>query len=266
MEDKRFYWLKLKRDFFKRHDIQIVENMPNGKDYILFYLKMLVESVDHEGKLRFSDTIPYNEDMIATITNTNVDTVRMAMKIFTELGMIEVIDDGTIFMSEVQKMIGSASNTDGAKRQARFRERKKAEAIAISDASVTKSNADVTELVTNDNESKSKSKSKSIDIDKENVKEKNEPSPRARFVAPTHDEILDYMTSYSYEKGLSVDPVVEAEKYFNYYTNNDWRIGKGRSKMKDWRLAACNWLLNAKEYKRPDPDTNPFTDVLGGEF
>ena len=36
-ENKRYYWLKLKRDFFRRHDIQIVENMPNGKDYILFY-------------------------------------------------------------------------------------------------------------------------------------------------------------------------------------------------------------------------------------
>ena len=54
---ERYYWLKLKRDFFKRHDIKIVEQMPNGKDYILFYLKLLCESVDHEGNLRFSDEI-----------------------------------------------------------------------------------------------------------------------------------------------------------------------------------------------------------------
>ena len=32
-KSKTFYWLKLKRDFFKRHDIQIIESMPNGKDY-----------------------------------------------------------------------------------------------------------------------------------------------------------------------------------------------------------------------------------------
>ena len=49
MSNKKYYWLKLKKDFFKRHDIQIIENMPNGKDYVLFYLKLLVESVDHEG-------------------------------------------------------------------------------------------------------------------------------------------------------------------------------------------------------------------------
>lgn len=108
-KDKRYYWLKLKRDFFKRHDIQIIEAMPNGKDYILFYLKLLCESVDHEGNLRFSEQIPYNEQMLSTITNTNVDVVRSAIKIFSELGMMDVLDDGTFFMNEVQKMIGSES-------------------------------------------------------------------------------------------------------------------------------------------------------------
>ena len=105
--DKKYYWLKLKRDFFKRHDIQIIEGMPNGKDYVLFYLKLLVESVDHDGALRFNDTIPYNEQMLSTITNTNIDTVRSAMKVFTELSMIDVLENQTIFMTEVSKMLGS---------------------------------------------------------------------------------------------------------------------------------------------------------------
>ena len=81
-DNKKYYWLKLKRDFFKRHDIRIIEEMPNGKDYVFFYLKMLLESVDHEGSLRFSDTIPYNEQMLSVVTNTNIDIVRSAMKLF----------------------------------------------------------------------------------------------------------------------------------------------------------------------------------------
>ena len=68
-ENKRYYWLKLKRDFFRRHDIQIVENMPNGKDYILFYLKLLCESVDHNGNLRFSEQIPF-ESLCGSIGTT----------------------------------------------------------------------------------------------------------------------------------------------------------------------------------------------------
>ena len=129
-ETKKYYWLRLQRNFFKRHDIQIIEAMENGKDYVLFYLKLLVESVDHEGALRFSDTIPYNDKMLATITNTNVDIVRSALQAFEELGMIEVLDDKTIYMSEVEKLIGSETpehiREAGRERQKRYRERQKA--------------------------------------------------------------------------------------------------------------------------------------------
>lgn len=118
-EGKKFYWLKLKRDFFKRHDIRIIEEMPNGKDYVLFYLKLLLESIDHEGSLRFSDTIPYNEQMLAVITNTNVDIVRNAMQLFIELHLIEIFDDQTIYMGEVEKMIGSESESAGRMRKLR---------------------------------------------------------------------------------------------------------------------------------------------------
>ncbi len=45
--NKKFYWLKLNKDFFKRHDIRIIEDMENGKEYVLFYMKLLLESVDH---------------------------------------------------------------------------------------------------------------------------------------------------------------------------------------------------------------------------
>jgi predicted phage replisome organizer len=115
-ENGKYYWLKLKRDFFKRHDIRIIEEMPNGKDYILFYLKLLLESVDHEGSLRFSDTIPYNEQMLSVVTNTNIDIVRSAMKLFIELNMMSIYDDQTIFMNEVDKLIGSETKWAEKKR------------------------------------------------------------------------------------------------------------------------------------------------------
>ena len=162
MAEGKYYWLKLKRDFFKRHDIRIIESMPNGKDYILFYLKLLCESVDHDGNLRFSENIPYNETMLATITDTNVDIVRSAVKVFTELGMMEVMDDGTYYMTEVNKMIGSASQDEHTRESTRmrvqaYRERQKQ---ALLDDPVT-----VTLHVT-ESQSKSKSKSKSKNDDK----------------------------------------------------------------------------------------------------
>lgn len=118
---KKYYWLKLDKNFFKRHDIRIIEAMPNGKDYVLFYLKLLVESVSHDGKLRFSDAIPYDENMLSTITNTNVDVVRAAIKVFTQLQMIEIMDDKTVFMTEVENMTGSETKWAKDKREYRKR-------------------------------------------------------------------------------------------------------------------------------------------------
>lgn len=119
---ERFYWLKLKRDFFKRHDIQIIESMPNGKDYVLFYLKLMVESIDHEGELRFSDTIPYNEQMLSVVTNTNIDIVRSAIKLLTELKFVEILDDKTLYLKDVKPLIGS--QTAGAERRKIQREKR----------------------------------------------------------------------------------------------------------------------------------------------
>lgn len=121
MSERKYYWLKLDRQFFKRHDIRIVESMPNGKDYILFYLKLLCESVSHNGELRFSETIPYNEQMLSVVTDTNIDIVRAALQTFGELNMIEVLDDGTLYMTESQKMLGS--ETGAAERMRKMRER-----------------------------------------------------------------------------------------------------------------------------------------------
>ncbi len=121
-ENKKYYWLKLHKDFFKRHEIRIIEDMANGKDYILFYLKLLVESISHNGNLRFSDTIPYNEQMLSTITNTNVDIVRAAMQIFLQLNMIEMLDDETIYMVETENLIGS--ETAAAERMRKSRQNK----------------------------------------------------------------------------------------------------------------------------------------------
>lgn len=118
-DTERYYWLKLDRGFFKRHDITVIEDMPNGKDYVLFYLKLMLESVDHEGALRFSDTIPYSESMLASVTHTNIDIVRSAMKILIELGMIEVFDDKTLFMKEVAKLLDSETYAARRKREQR---------------------------------------------------------------------------------------------------------------------------------------------------
>lgn len=120
--DKKYYWLKLKNNFFDRKDIKIMEGMENGKDYIIFLLKLKLRSLEDEGYLRISDAIPYDEKMLSTITNTDIDIVRSAMKVFKEFGLIEILEDRTIYMSCIEQLIGS--ETSGAERVRRFRAKK----------------------------------------------------------------------------------------------------------------------------------------------
>jgi predicted phage replisome organizer len=155
-ENGKFYWLKLKRDFFKRHDVRIIKAMPNGRDYILFYLQLLLESIDHEGTLRFSEAIPYSDEMLSVITDTDINIVKEAKKLFIELNLIQVFEDQTIYMCEVEKLIGSTVDNDNANRQRRYREKQKIKALR-----------NVTESVTENNESKSIEIEKELELEKE---------------------------------------------------------------------------------------------------
>ena len=217
MGDKKYYWLKLKRDFFKRHDIRIIEEMPNGKEYILFYLKLLLESIDHEGALRFSETVPYNEQMLSVITNTNIDIVRSAMKMFIELNMMDVLEDRTIYMAEVEKLIGSEAWS--TERSRRCREKKK----------LLQCNTDATSC----NEEIDIEKDKEIDKEKE---KKRKDSPK-RFVPPSVEEVQAYCT----ERGNGID----AEAFIDFYTSKNWYVGK--TKMTDWKAAVRTWESRKKK-------------------
>lgn len=121
-KNKKYYWLQLHKDFFKRHDMKIIKAMPNGKDYIIFYMSLLLESIDHEGHLRFSELVPYNEEMLAVITDTNIDIVRSAIQIFKNLGLMQILDDQTIYMTETTKMLGYT--TQWALDKAKYRDKK----------------------------------------------------------------------------------------------------------------------------------------------
>ena len=115
----RYYWLKMPKDFFKRHDIKIIEGFEDGKAIVLFYIKLLCESIDHNGRLRYSDEIPYTEDMLSAVTNTDKNIVTKAMELLQKLALIKVLDDKTIFMTQVPKMTGSETESASYMREYR---------------------------------------------------------------------------------------------------------------------------------------------------
>ena len=238
-ENKKYYWLKLKRDFFKRHDVRIIEEMPNGKDYILFYLKLLLESIDHEGELRFSETIPYNEQMLSVITHTNIDIVKAAMSIFTELKMVEVYDDMTIYMNEVQKLIGS--EVSSAERVRKHRKNQKA---LQCNTEVTKSNTEI---------EKEKELHKEIEK-REREKSKKEITDLFNSLCPSLPHIIY----------ISEDTKDIIEKQLEKYTLDDFKLLFQKAEASDFLkgnndrkwTASFEWLIEDQNMAK----------VLNGNF
>ena len=121
--NRRFYWLRLWENFFEEDTIKLIENMENGKDYLIFLLKLRLKAINSEGYLYFKDIMPYSESMLATITNTNIDIVKSALTLFEQLGLVTRMDDGTLYMEQVEKLIGSETQSTIRTRRQRQKEK-----------------------------------------------------------------------------------------------------------------------------------------------
>ena len=244
MESKKFYWLKLKRDFFKRHDIFIIEGMEDGMAISHFYIKLMLESVDHNGELRFNESIPYTPDMLSSITRMNIETVTKAIEVLKSFGLLQQTDDGTFILPKVSSMIDSASDTDGARRARRFREKLKTERDEMSQGTLQ----NVTDVVTKRNEIKSKSNRQ--------IKSKSK-SKSYIFVPPTLEEVR----AYCQERNNNVSP----ERFFEYYEAGNWKDAKG-NQVKNWKQKLMTWEKSSQPQRKPEPvNEDPFDKYIYGE-
>lgn len=128
MTEKRYYWLKMPENFFDTEEMKYIEEQPNGIEYSNIYMKILLKSITGNGLLIRNVgkmVIPYDLDGIAKMTGFKRDTVRCAMDLFYELGLVEVLQTGEILMKQLQGMIGH--ETDAAARMRKSRERKRLE-------------------------------------------------------------------------------------------------------------------------------------------
>lgn len=112
-KDTRFYWLQLKEDFFENDAIEWLEDQkPNGRDYAYFYLKLCLKSLKSNGILiRKVGTIlvPYDNRKLAELTKMDFDTVTVAMELLKKIGLIKILENGEIYINQLEQLIGSKS-------------------------------------------------------------------------------------------------------------------------------------------------------------
>lgn len=175
-------WIKITTDIFENRKIRQIESLPDGDAIIVIWLKLLTlaGSINDQGQVYFTKEIPYTEEMMATQFNRPLSTVKLALKVFVEFGMIDIVDD-ILKISNWEKY----QNVDGLerireqtrKRVAKHREKQKmleVREIGENAQSVTECNVTNNVTVTQCNAIEEEEEEDiDIDKDKEKYKKKN---------------------------------------------------------------------------------------------
>lgn len=107
MSNKKYHWLKLNEDFFEEDTIRWIEEHENGKEYVIYYLKLVLKSLKHDGNLIRhvgGKPMPYDMSALSRLTNTPINTVKVAMEIFEQIGLVTRLETGEICIAETNKM------------------------------------------------------------------------------------------------------------------------------------------------------------------
>ena len=123
VKNEKYFWVKLFKDFFERADVRILKKKTNGKEMVLLYLELLVKSAEFDGKLMMNSKLPYDTEMIADLTDTKIDLVRAALKLYEHLGWIEILNNEVLYMKEFPLVTGYDSKYALRKRQQRERQK-----------------------------------------------------------------------------------------------------------------------------------------------
>ena len=207
-------WIKLNVDMFDDEKIKIIQSMPEGDSLLIVWIKLLALAgkTNDGGYIYITDSMPYTEEMLATIMNKPIQIIKLAIDVFNQLQMIE-IDNKGIFLINFEKY-QSLDRMQEIREYNKLAQRKHREKIKCQNLSMTSQCCQDIDI----------DKEEDIDIKKKNIK-------KEKFTKPTINEIQEYCT----ERNNSVN----AESFFNFYESKDWYVGK--NKMKDWKAAIRTW-------------------------
>lgn len=252
MSEKRYYWIKLKTDFFNQEAIDFLMSQDNGCEYIVLYQMLCLQTVNNGGEMstRIGEMIvPYDVKKIVRDTKYfDSDTVIVALELFKKLSLVYLEEDNILRVANFDEMVGSESSS--AKRVREHRARK-----------ALQGNVEVTPDVTQEKESRDKS----LEIDKEKDTEKDK-GKRKRFVPPSVDEVRQYCQ----ERQNGID----AEAFVDFYASKGWKVGS--QPMKDWKACVRTWERRAKkdnktaigpngvEYRTDDEDNDEIWKKIWG--
>ena len=229
-------WIKIATDIFDDEKIMLIE--ASGDDCyaiitVWFKLLCLAGKQNNGGIFMLNDKLAYNEEMLATIFRMKATTIRKALDMFEQFGMIERIE-GVVSIPNWNKHQSLDKLEQLKQRNREYVRKYRSKQKQLKDYSKLTCKEDV-------------SKCKALDIDKEierEYKNKNPSSSKKECegTPPTLEEVKLFFE----EEEIKIDPI----KFFNHYSSNGWKVGKDL--INDWKSIARIWNYNFLKSKQND--------------
>ena len=235
-EPKRYFWLKLHKDFFQRKEIKRLRKIAGGDTYTIIYLKMLLRSIMSDGKLYFDGLEDDFASELALDLDEKEENVQITVQYLLKSGLLEMCSDEEYYLPDTKDSTGC--ETAAASRMRKCRAKK--EQLECNN---------VTPMLQNGYGEKELEKEieKELEIDSS---AKSTTTKRKRFEKPTLSEI----EKYCIERNNNIN----AAQFYDHYESNGWKVGK--NSMKDWKAAVRTW--ERSEYRKPNSKKNSKEDAI----
>lgn len=151
---KRYYWLKLKNDFFEQKEIKMLRRIAGGDTYTIIYLKMLLRSLENNGLLYFESVGNDFIDEIALDLDEETENVSITLQFLQSKGLLEIVEDDEYFLNRVPEMVGSEAYS--TERSRRSRANKKEPKVLHCNTDATPLQHDATKSIEIENRDKRK--------------------------------------------------------------------------------------------------------------
>lgn len=247
MDNKKFYWIKLKTDFFNREDIDFLLSQNNGCEYVVLYQMLCLMTANNNGNLATNVgeiIVPYDVEKIARDTKYfSEDTIRVALELYKQLGLIYEEQNKLLKISEIERMVGSESASRSAIKKREQRMKKKIEGT-------TKG----TNCLIENRDKRLENRDKRLDIEKElyNYIE----TEFGRLLSPTEiEKVQSWLSSYEINiiKLAIQKAILNGKRNFSYINGilNNWK-NKTYDEIidEDKKNVNPNWM--DKEIKKED--------------
>lgn len=246
-EPKRYFWLKLHKDFFQRKEIKRLRKIAGGDTYTIIYLKMLLRSIMSDGKLYFDGLEDDFASELALDLDEKEENVQITIQYLLKSGLLEMCSDEEYYLPDTKDSTGCETAAASRMRKCRAKkdklERNNVTPLLQSGYGEIEKELEI---------------EKDIEIETEiHSSAKSTTTKRKRFEKPTLSQITQYC--------LERNNCVNAEQFYDYYESNGWKVGKNA--MKDWKACVRTWERNGydkpiKKKKNKQDTLNDMRDLM----